>query len=291
MATARKGGLGRGLDALFVDNDGGDAGSRSLRLSEIEPNAEQPRKHFDEAALAELAGSIRDHGVLQPILVRPLPSGRYQLIAGERRWRAARMAGLTEVPVVVREMTDLEAMEFALIENLQREDLNPIEEALGYRQLMEEHGFTQEQVSARVGKSRPVVANALRLLHLPPEITDMVAKGEVSSGHARALLAIEDRAEALSLAQQVKRGDLSVRDLEKISKKQRNEKKAQPQKSDWGDAFFKELELALNQALSRKVKIHRSGEGQGRLELDFYSREDLTELARRLEGQPPEGQG
>jgi ParB family chromosome partitioning protein len=284
MATARKGGLGRGLDALFVDNDGGDAGSRSLRLSEIEPNAEQPRKHFDEAALAELAGSIRDHGVLQPILVRPLPSGRYQLIAGERRWRAARMAGLTEVPVVVREMTDLEAMEFALIENLQREDLNPIEEALGYRQLMEEHGFTQEQVSARVGKSRPVIANALRLLNLPPEITDMVAKGEVSSGHARALLAIEDRAEALALAQQVKKGTLSVRDLEKYAKKQKEQKKSAPPKSDWGDAYFKELELAMNQTLARKVKIHRVGEEGGRLELDFYSRDDLADLARRLEG-------
>lgn len=288
MATAKRGGLGRGLDALFVDNDGGDAGSRTLRLSEIEPNAEQPRKHFDEAALAELAGSIRDHGVLQPILVRPLPSGRYQLIAGERRWRAARMAGLTEVPVVVREMTDLEAMEFALIENLQREDLNPIEEALGYRQLMEEHGFTQEQVASRVGKSRPVVANALRLLNLPPEITELVTRGEVSAGHARALLAIEDRAEALALAQQVKAGALSVRELEKLAKKRKAEEKAAAPKSDWGDAFFKELELALNQTLSRKVKIHRAGEGKGRLELDFYSREDLTELARRLEGSPPE---
>ena len=165
MAKARKGGLGKGLDALFIDNNTGDGGTVTLRVSEIEPNRDQPRRYFDESALAELADSIRQHGVLQPLVVRPLAGGGYQIIAGERRWRACRMAGVSEVPAVVREMTDVEAMEIALIENLQREDLNIMEEAAGYRTLMEEHGMTQDQVASRVGKSRPGVANALRRLN------------------------------------------------------------------------------------------------------------------------------
>lgn len=179
MARAKKGGLGKGLDALFMDNETVDSGGVvTLRLSQIEPNRDQPRKIFSEEALNELADSIREHGVLQPLLVRPLPGGSYQLVAGERRWRASRMAGLQEVPVVIREMDEEQAMEIALIENLQREDLNAIEEATGYKQLMERYGMTQEQVAKRVGKSRPAIANALRLLNLPQKVMDMVGEGE-----------------------------------------------------------------------------------------------------------------
>ena len=192
MAKLKKGGLGKGLDALFVENDTGDTSSVTLRISEIEPNREQPRKYFDEEALTELADSIRQHGVIQPLLVRPMENGTYQLVAGERRWRASRMAGLTEVPVVIKDLSEIEAMELALIENLQRQDLNPIEEAVGFQQLMERYSMTQEQVASRVGKSRPAVANALRLLNLPEQVVAMVQSGEVSPGHARALLKLEE---------------------------------------------------------------------------------------------------
>ncbi|MEG1869343.1 MAG: ParB/RepB/Spo0J family partition protein, partial [Oscillospiraceae bacterium] len=184
MAKPRKGGLGKGLDALFMDNENADSGTVTLRLSDIEPNENQPRKHFDERALLELADSIKEHGVLQPLLVRQMDSGVYQLVAGERRWRASRIAGLTEVPVVIHDLTDSQVMEIALIENLQREDLNPIEEARGYKNLIDTYDLTQEQVAKKVGKSRPVVANALRLLSLPGEILPMVEAGDISAGHA-----------------------------------------------------------------------------------------------------------
>ena len=204
---ARKSGLGKGLDALFVDNSTDHAnGVVTLRISEIEPNKNQPRKDFDENALAQLADSIAEHGVLQPLLVRPMTNGGYQLVAGERRWRASKMAGLSEVPVVVQEMTDTEAMEIGLIENLQREDLNPIEEALGYRELIDSHQMTQDMVAQRVGKSRPVVANALRLLNLPDGVVKMVRNGALSAGHARALLSIEDPEEQNSMAKKAIRG-------------------------------------------------------------------------------------
>ena len=211
---ARKSGLGKGLDALFVDNSTDHAnGVVTLRISEIEPNKNQPRKDFDENALAQLADSIAEHGVLQPLLVRPMTNGGYQLVAGERRWRASKMAGLSEVPVVVQEMTDTEAMEIGLIENLQREDLNPIEEALGYRELIDSHQMTQDMVAQRVGKSRPVVANALRLLNLPDGVVKMVRNGALSAGHARALLSIEDPEEQNSMAKKAADGLLTVRDI------------------------------------------------------------------------------
>lgn len=192
MAKA-KGGLGKGLEALFADNSTDEAAVSTLAVSEIEPNRGQPRKQFDPAALADLADSIRQHGVLQPLVVRPMPDGSYQLVAGERRWRAARMAGLSQVPVVIKELSDSETMALALIENLQREDLNAIEEAMGYRDLMENFGLTQEQVSAKVGKSRPVVTNALRLLGLPEEVRGLLSEGKLSAGHARALLSLGRR--------------------------------------------------------------------------------------------------
>lgn len=287
MTRAKKGGLGKGLDALFMDNETADSGIVTLRVSEIEPNRDQPRKVFSEEALNELADSIREHGVLQPLLVRPLSTGGYQLVAGERRWRASRMAGLREVPVVIRDMDEEQAMEIALIENLQREDLNAIEEASGYKLLMERYGMTQEQVAKRVGKSRPAVANALRLLNLPPRVMEMVEEGEVSPGHARALLSFEDPEQMMDVAQKVRKGKYSVRDIEKMSKHQGEpavEELTSAEAEDvWGSqaAFFTEMELALSGELGRKVKIARNG-NSGILQIQFYNEDDLKELAQRL---------
>lgn len=287
MARAKKGGLGKGLDALFMDNETVDSGGVvTLRLSEIEPNRDQPRKIFSEEALNELADSIREHGVLQPLLVRPLPGGSYQLVAGERRWRASRMAGLQEVPVVIREMDEEQAMEIALIENLQREDLNAIEEATGYKQLMERYGMTQEQVAKRVGKSRPAIANALRLLNLPQKVMEMVGEGEVSPGHARALLAFDDQDRIVEIAQKVKSGKYSVRDIERMAKNQEEKKQKAGGRSEeaaWGGkpAFFTEMELAMSMEMGRKVKIIPNGEG-GTLQIQFWDEEDLKALAEKV---------
>lgn len=287
MARAKKGGLGKGLDALFMDNETVDSGGVvTLRLSEIEPNRDQPRKIFSEEALNELADSIREHGVLQPLLVRPLPGGSYQLVAGERRWRASRMAGLQEVPVVIREMDEEQAMEIALIENLQREDLNAIEEATGYKQLMERYGMTQEQVAKRVGKSRPAIANALRLLNLPQKVMDMVGEGEVSPGHARALLAFDDQDRIVDIAQKVKTGKYSVRDIERMAKNQdeKKEKAAKaPEEPAWGgkSAFLTEMEIAMSMEMGRKVRIIPNGEG-GTLQIQFWDEEDLKSLAEKF---------
>lgn len=287
MARAKKGGLGKGLDALFMDNETVDSGGVvTLRLSQIEPNRDQPRKIFSEEALNELADSIREHGVLQPLLVRPLPGGSYQLVAGERRWRASRMAGLQEVPVVIREMDEEQAMEIALIENLQREDLNAIEEATGYKQLMERYGMTQEQVAKRVGKSRPAIANALRLLNLPQKVMDMVGEGEVSPGHARALLAFDDQDRIVEIAQKVKTGKYSVRDIERMAKNQdeKKEKAAKaPEEPAWGgkSAFLTEMEIAMSMEMGRKVRIIPNGEG-GTLQIQFWGEEDLKSLAEKF---------
>ena len=197
----KKGGLGKGLDAIFAENDTEDRNSAvAIRLNEIEPNRAQPRKDFNDKALAELADSIAQHGVLQPLLVRPIPGGGYQIVAGERRWRAARMAGLSELPAVIRDLSDAEMMELALIENLQREDLTPIEEARGYKALIDEYGLTQDEIAKTVGKSRPAITNALRLLHLPQEALDLLAAGKISAGHARALLMFPDEESMLEAA-------------------------------------------------------------------------------------------
>ena len=215
--SAKQTGLGRGLDALFTDNARSDGeGSRlcTLRVAMIEPKTDQPRKTFDEEALAGLASSISAHGLLQPILVRPLPNDRYQIVAGERRWRASKMAGLTEIPAIVIEQDDAEAAEISLIENIQRQDLNPLEEAMAYRALMDNFDLTQEQLSERVGKSRPAIANALRLLDLPEEVLVMLRDGAITAGHARTLLGCRDREALIKLAAQVAAGGISVRDLE-----------------------------------------------------------------------------
>ena len=279
--AAKMGGLGRGLDALFAENAVEEQGKTvSLRISEIEPNRDQPRKQFDDAALADLAASIEQHGVLQPLLVRPLPGGGYQLVAGERRWRASRMAGLTEVPVVVREMTDREASELALIENLQRQDLNPMEEAVGYRTLMEQYGMTQEEAARAVNKSRPAVANALRLLNLPEELAKMVRDGKLSAGHARTLLSFETAEEQAEAAQAVIKQDLSVRALEKMAKASRSTKR--PERTvRHRDSLFDEVEIVLTEQLGRKVRVFDKGEG-GLLQLEFYSKDDLTALCNQV---------
>ena len=275
---AKKGGLGRGLDILFQDTGagGGDEGVSTLRLAEIEPDKNQPRKAFDDTALSELAASITEHGVLQPIVVRPSPAGGYIIVAGERRWRAARLAGLTDVPVVVIEADDKKAMELALIENLQRSDLNPIEEALGYQELMGTYEMTQEQAAARVGKSRPAVANALRLLSLSPAVLELVKDGSLSAGHARALLPVKDEAQQLSIAQKVMALGLSVRQTEALCKKltkQAQPVKEQPPQVD----YLAECEKELTAGLGRKVRIV-SGKRKGRIELEYYGQDDLQQL-------------
>ena len=283
---AKQRGLGKGLEALFADNNTGDAqGAVTLKLNEIEPNREQPRKRFDEEALAQLAESIREHGVLQPLLVKPQTSGSYLLVAGERRWRAARMAGLTDVPVIIKDMSEQETMEIALIENLQREDLNPVEEALGYKELMDAFGFTQDQVAKRVGKSRSAVANALRLTGLPKEVLPLLENGSLSAGHARALLSLGDGAEMAETAKLAVEKGLTVRDLERKaqSKKKTAQAPAGAKKAFSRDSYFDEMELALKETLHRKVKIISEGE-KGTLQLEFYSREELRELAERLAG-------
>ena len=277
------GGLGRGLDSLFADNsvDELNPSVNKLRIMEIEPNRDQPRKDFDEKSLSELAESIEQHGVLQPLVVRPLTSGGYQLVAGERRWRAARIAGLTEVPVVIKELTDEEVIEIAMIENLQREDLNPLEEALGYRYMMDELNITQEQAAEKVGKSRPAVANAIRLLRLPDEVQEMVKNNIISPGQARALLGFESQELIIQTAKRIVKEDLSVREVETLVKNSQKTPKVPKQQKR--DKFFSEVELALVENLGRKVKIKESKKDAGVLEIEFFDKDDLESLAMKLE--------
>ena len=277
------GGLGRGLDSLFADNsvDELNPSVNKLRIMEIEPNRDQPRKDFDEKSLSELAESIEQHGVLQPLVVRPLTNGGYQLVAGERRWRAARIAGLTEVPVVIKELTDEEVIEIAMIENLQREDLNPLEEALGYRYMMDELNITQEQAAEKVGKSRPAVANAIRLLRLPDEVQEMVKNNLISPGHARALLGFENQELIIQTAKRIVKEDLSVREVETLVKNSQKTPKVPKQQKR--DKFFSEVELALVENLGRKVKIKESKKNSGVLEIEFFDKDDLESLAMKLE--------
>ena len=270
-------GLGKGLGALMLENNVDDMVSTStLNINEIIPNKEQPRKTFDQTALEELADSIRQHGVLQPLLVRPLPNGAYQLVAGERRWRASRLAELKEVPVIIKELTDTEAMEIAIIENLQREDLNPIEEAEGLQTLIDKCGFTQEEVATSVGKSRPAITNALRLLKLPEDVREMTKKGEISAGHARALLSFDSQALMQEVAAKIVSDKLTVRDVEKLAKRPKTaETKKAPRRRD---SIYDEVELSLTEALGRQVKVY-NGRSKGTLEIEFYSADDLKNIA------------
>lgn len=276
------GGLGKGLDTIFAENETEDSNSSvMLKISEIEPNRSQPRKDFDENSLSDLAQSISQHGLLQPLLVRPLPIGGYQIVAGERRYRACRMAGLTEVPVTIRELSDTETMELALIENLQREDLSPIEEALGYKALIDEHGFSQEEVATSVGKSRPAIANSLRILKLPDSVLEYVKQDKISAGHARALLMLDSEEDMLELAEFIYKKDLSVRQAEKLAKKKPEvEEDTQPERKP---SFYSMVELALNESLGRKIKVNKNkGKQGGVLQIEFYSDEELTELSNKL---------
>ena len=284
MAPKKKAGLGKGLDALFIDNSTEENGDKLVNINDIEPKRDQPRKHFDEEALKELADSIAMHGVIQPLLVRPLSDGGYQLIAGERRWRASRMAGLSQVPVVVKEMTDEEAMELALIENLQREDLNPIEEAEGFKLLMDTYSLTQEQAAEKVGKSRPAVANALRLLSLPGAVLDMVKQGIISSGHARTLIPLTDEKLIIKLAEEISQKELSVRETERIVKTLLKPKSEIVKKKSKRDPYYDECEIAIREELGRKAKINVSRGNKGSIEIEFFSKEDLQSILEALAG-------
>ena len=284
--AVKKSGLGKGLDALFLDNSADEnVSAMTLKISEVEPNRNQPRKHFDDEALRALADSILQHGVIQPLLVRPMANGSYQIVAGERRWRACRMAGIDEVPVIVREMDDGKTMQIALIENLQREGLNAIEEAEGYETLMEDYDMTQEEVSKTVGKSRSAVANALRLLSLPEKVSEYVKNGQLSAGHARALLSLSDAAEIETLAQKVIRTGMSVRDVEKAVKPQNP--KSQKQKTlslSEDEKFYLQMQAAAAEEFARRVKIKHNGNNKGVLEIEFFSKEDLVSILEKLNG-------
>ncbi len=276
-------GLGKGLGALlgdFSDEPQEKSAYQSLPIYKVEPNPDQPRKEFDPEELENLAESIRVHGLIQPLTVREMPTGYYQIIAGERRWRAARLAKLSEVPVVVIDADDRKAMELALIENLQRQDLNPVEEALGYKTLMEDYGLTQEEAAARVGKSRPAVANALRLLGLNPEVLELVRTGSLTAGHARAIAGLKSEKKQLEAAKKVIALSLSVRQTETLCKNM--EKEPAPKKEEvFAVDYVAECEKSLSKHLGRGVKIV-NGKRKGRFELEFYGQEDLQKLLDAL---------
>ena len=276
-------GLGKGLGALlgdFSEDVTESSAYRELPVCKVEPNPDQPRREFDEAELQALADSISVHGVIQPLTVREMPNGYFQIIAGERRWRAARMAGLSDVPVVVIEADDRKAMELALIENLQRQDLNPVEEALGYKTLMEEYGLTQENTAQQVGKSRSAVANTLRLLALTPEVLELLKTGEITAGHARAILSLKSEKKQIEAAKKIIALSLSVRQAETLCKNMNKEPEEKPRITFEVD-YVAECEKNLSKHLGRGVKIV-NGKRKGRFELEFYGEEDLQALLEAL---------
>ena len=279
----KKGGLGRGLESLFNENATDTDGAVKLNINDIEPNRGQPRKDFDETALSELADSIAQHGLIQPIVVKPTAQGRYSIIAGERRWRACRMAGLNEVPVIIKDADDQTLMEIALIENLQREDLNAVEEALGYRSLIDSFGLTQDEVAKKMGKSRSAVTNALRLLALNDAELEALRRGTITAGHARALLSCDDE-EARAKMLLAAADGASVRELERLAaaaKKKPTAKKTETKKP----TFYSEVELSLKDSLHRKVKITPAGNGKGTITLEFFNDAELSEFAKKLAGE------
>ena len=279
----KKGGLGRGLESLFNENATDTDGAVKLNINDIEPNREQPRKDFDETALSELADSIAQHGLIQPIVVKPTTQGRYSIIAGERRWRACRMAGLNEVPVIIKDADEQTLMEIALIENLQREDLNAVEEALGYRSLIDSFGLTQDEVAKKMGKSRSAVTNALRLLALNDAELEALRRGTITAGHARALLSCDDE-EARAKMLLAAADGASVRELERLAaaaKKKPAAKKAETKKP----TFYSEVELSLKDSLHRRVKITPAGNGKGTITLEFFNDAELSEFAKKLAGE------
>ena len=277
-------GLGKGLGALlgdFMEEPAETSAYQQLPIYKVEPNPDQPRRDFDEEELQALADSITEHGIIQPLTVRQMDSGYYQIIAGERRWRAARLAGLSDVPAVIIEADDKKAMELALIENLQRQDLNPVEEALGYQSLIEEYGMTQEEAAKRVGKSRPAVANALRLLGLCPEVLEKLRKGELTAGHARAVLTLKSEKKQMEAAQKIAALGLSVRQAELLCRNMSKEPKPEPKEVPLAVNYVAECEKSLSKHLGRGVKII-NGKRKGRFELEFYGQEDLQVLLDAL---------
>ena len=280
-------GLGRGLEDLFAENSIDitveEGQVTFVGISEVEPNKSQPRKFFDKEKIAELSTSIAEHGLLQPIIVRKVDE-RYQIISGERRWRASRMAGLTEIPVIVKDIDDKTALEIGLIENLQREDLNAVEEAKGYRTLIDEYGLTQEEIAKRVGKSRPVVANALRILALPQDILDLVLAGKLTSGHARALLPLMETyspEKLLQLAKDIIDKDLTVRQIENLSKEKKDKTEKQP-KVRKNEIYYAEIEENISKQWGRKAKITPTGKKGGTITLEYYNDDDFNELLEAL---------
>lgn len=281
---AKHSGLGKGLDALFEDNTNESQGTQTLRLSEIEPNKSQPRQQFDEAAITTLADSIRQHGLIQPIVVRAAGTG-YQIVAGERRWRACRMLGMSEIPVIIKELTDSETAQLALIENIQREDLNPIEEAAAYKELMDKYEMTQETLSKAVGKSRSTIANAVRLLNMPEKVQNMLKKGELTAGQAKAIAAAETEEEMIDLAERAANGQLTVRAIEKLLAKKDEDTEEKTESSTEKRHqmnYLTEMEISLKESLSRKVKISSSDGKKGTITIDFFDQEDLSDIASRL---------
>ena len=279
--AAKKSALGRGLVSLMDENAVDVGGAVTININDIEPNRSQPRKDFDETALSELAESISQHGLIQPIVVKPTIDGRYSIIAGERRWRASRLAGLTEVPVIIKDADEQTLMEIALIENLQREDLNAVEEALGYRSLIDGYGLTQDEVAKRMGKSRSAVTNALRLLNLNETELEALRRGTISAGHARALLSCEDEETRGKMLLAAADG-ASVRELERMSAAA---KKAKPEKAPekkQKSTFYSEVELSLKNEMHRKVNIKSNGNGKGTITIEFFSDDELSDFARRL---------
>lgn len=284
----KKKALGQGLDALFGDNGGDNSSAVTVRMSDIEPNRSQPRQQFDETAIAELADSIRQHGLIQPIVVRPMGAG-YQIVAGERRWRACHMLGQNEVSVIIRDFTDSETAQIALIENIQREDLNPIEEAAAYRTLMDEHNMTQEELSKAVGKSRSTIANAVRLLNLPEPIIEMLKKRELSTGQAKAIASAESEEEMLYLAKEAANGRLTVRGIEKLIAEGNETEKPSSSESEKtekevrrGINYITEMQISLEKHLGRKVRISTKDGERGSITIDFYEKSELTDIADKL---------
>ena len=272
-------GLGKGVSALYDDNstEVNDSSQKTLRISDIEPNKSQPRTVFDEEAISTLADSIKEHGLLQPILVRPYKDG-YQIVAGERRWRACRLLGMTEIPAVVSEMTDIEVAQAAIVENLQRENLNPIEEAEGFKELADKYNMTQEEIAQKVGRSRSAITNALRLLTLPDEIVKMLSNGDSTTGHAKAILAVDNAETQLMLAKQAAGGLITVRDIEKFTQKQNQPKKTVKKVKD---NYLTEMQIALTNSLGRKVKVEPKGK-KIMLSIECFSNEELSSFADKL---------
>lgn len=286
--AVKKTGLGKGLDSMIPPKATSKAakdksavslktGETILKINEVEPNRKQPRKFFDEEALKELSESIRQHGIVQPLVVAK-QKDYYEIIAGERRWRAAKMAGLKEVPVVIKDYSPQEIMEVALIENIQREDLNPVEEARAYQNLIREYNLKQEEVAERVSKSRSAVTNSLRLLKLSDEVLDMLVEEKITSGHARALLALEDKEQQLSIAERIVKEKLNVRDIEKLVKNINHPVKKAPKKELKNDFVYRDMEEKLKQKIGTKVKINRKTEDKGKIEIEYYSQDELEKI-------------